>query len=297
YSRYKEVADGLTQFIMSMSSSGLILRRRAEEKFDLISENPASASLKTGLMIHHGAIASGQFFTSYKFHDNLTADAVSHTGNVVRLTFDGAKYVTEVEKNVVSAAVLHEGDAVVFRTQSSVKAGSPDRVVGQVTYSYTFRKGAPGIDLQITFTAANGVKLDDIEVTSAVDQLRGGIDRRVKYSRVCASVDGKPDCKDQIPDEGTALFEGPLDLYSVIQEGTAGFSYAIHFRVLEPDKLEAVIAEGQKDGTLNHVYGIYSLGSVSNGESASVRETRVLTSGGLYENYGAYIDLLRSLDR
>src|SRR5262249_53822397 len=99
------------------------------------------------------------------------------------------------------------------------------------------------------------------------------------------------------PDEGTALFEGPLDLYSVIQEGTAGFSYAIHFRVLEPDKIEAVIAEGQKDGTLNHVYGIYALGSVSNGESASVHETRVLTSGGLYENYGAYIDLLRSLDR
>jgi len=299
YPQYKEVADGLAQFIMSMSSGQLILRRRAEDRFDLVSQDPANARLTTGLMTHHGAVASGQFFTSYKFHDNLTADAVSHTGNFVRVTLDGNKYLVDVENNITSANILRDSDTVIFRTESAVKIGpEPERIVGHVVYSYSFREGAPGIGLEIKFNAAD-YPLEQVEVTSAVDQLnaREGIDPRVRYSRICASVNGAPYCKDNLPDERTAVFKGPVDLFSIIQKGTAGFSYGIHFKVLEPNKLEAIVAEGQKEGNLNWVYAVYNLGSIPVGGSASVKETRILTSGGLYEDYAAYIDLFNDLNK
>jgi hypothetical protein len=292
YVRYQDIADSLLSFLRRMSEGLIILRRLAKQALNIEADNPENFRFSTGLMNYHGNLRRDEVAVSYRFHDGRDVDAVKLSGNWIRFDLNGRPYQFDVKDSIISAR-LAQRDGLVILEHISEFIVSGRVPVARATYSYTIDPQLTRLLLDISVEALDGATLDNVKITSAMDQL-SDLPQGIVYRRFCGMREGDLSCRDVAAEARTSLAKGDLDWFSLIQLGNLGFSYAIHTQVLAPDRLAEVVAEGSRNDRFHRVYTVYGIDHVSEAAPGRIREAKLLTSGGLYQSMPTYADVIRN---
>jgi hypothetical protein len=280
-------ADAAIDFVLRMSESAVIKRRCGTPEVRILSKDPAAFRVETAFFIVEGDLTRGVVRQALRSNDGRSVTAAQHTGNSVHFRYRGRNTDVDVEDSITEYGLVHSEHSVVLWHASTLKGA-----LGRLKYSYEVRADRPTVELTVELTAQPGVVLEETVVTTAFDQLSAipGVDYHLL--RPYGGADNRA-CGDLRDDEAD-LDIGPLDYISVVQEGVPpGFSYAIHSSLPDGNRFIGIHARGQKGGRLHWLRYRYRVGSVSAAEPGVVREHRMLTGGGYYEDVAEYLALMR----
>ena len=297
YDRDPAPADAAIDFILRMSVGAIIQRRCGPPELRVVSADARAFRIETAFFIVEGDLSKGLVKQSLRFNDGRTIVAAQHTGNVLRFRHAGRARTMDVEDTIDAFALEVTGDLVVLWHSSSlvVRTGLIGRTttrLGTLRYSYEIDAHEQALALRVELTTEPGVALEDVVLSTALDQLSRSVG--VDYRAVAVRTDGADRTLDRVTDGRQVLHTGAADYIGVSQLGASpGFSYGIHVLVRDPGRLREMVADGQKAGMLHWVGLHYAMGSVPAGGCVSLSETRMLTGGGYYDALGHYEAVLR----
>jgi hypothetical protein len=288
----KEVGQ-MVKFVRGNSPPPFVFRRRADDRAVLKSDKLEDFHLATGLMNFHGNLRGADLRQGYRFHDSRKVDAVEFTGDDVGFTVKGKAFKAEV-KQTASAEIRREARAVTFVHTSELRAATA--VAGWISYAYRVEQTKPYMTLDVTVKSAPGITLDNVEVTTALEQMDSL--SPIRYSKFFAHLGSAAPAtaKAQRAPEVQFLRRGPVKWWTVFQDANLGDSTAVTTIVNSPERLRDITSSGEHDGVFHRVCARYDLGTVEPGQTVTVSEKKVLLSGGLYNNMGTYDGVFSKLD-
>ena len=298
YDRDPAPADAAIDFVMRMSGGAVIGRRCGPPELRVLSTDPKAFRAETAFFILEGDLSRGVVRQSLRFNDGRTVIAAQHTGNVLDFRQGARKRVVDVENTIDAFGVEPGPDS--FTVWHSSRIPGPRRLwqrtpadpVARLRYTYTIGADLPGVSLKVELTTDPGITLDDVVLSTALDQLSRipGVD----YRAVAVRAGGVDTTNQRVPDAATTLHTGPAEYVGVSQVGgSPGFSYGIHLLAADGARLRDVVARGQKNGLLHWLLLAYPVGTVAAGSTATIAETRMLTGGGYYDALEHYETVLR----
>ena len=289
-------ADAAIDFVLRMSQGAVIQRRGGPAELRVLATDPAAFRVETAFFIIEGDLTRGIVRHALRFNDGRTVTAAQHTGNMVSFRHAGRAVTLDVEDTIASYAV-HTGERSVTLSHTSILR-APRRwlrrtgaILGQLTYEYTVSADRPSVALKVTLDPAPGVTLQDLVLTTALDQLSTvpGVD----YRALAVRAGGTNHVVRNITSKQTELHLGPSEYSAVVQEGASpGFSYALHTLLRDGSKLGAIEARGQAHGRLHWLFHRYGMGDASAGAPAVLHEERMLTGGGYYDALEHYAGVM-----
>jgi hypothetical protein len=285
-------------FVLRMSEGAVIQRRCGPPELRVLSTDPRAFRVETAFFIIEGDLSKGIVRHALRFNDGRTVTAAQHTGNIIAFRHRGRGFSLDVENAITSHSVeVNERSVVLSHTSSIVMPASwvrrqPPTVAGTLRYTYTVSADRPAVALQVSFDLAPDIALDDIVITTALDQLTivPGVDYRTLAIRA-----GETDhAIRHVPDARTSVHEGPADYTGIVQEGASpGFSYGIHVLLRDGARLNNILARGQTEGRLHWILYRYGVGSLPKGGRVALAEERMLTGGGYYDALSHYQTVMR----
>lgn len=291
-------AEGAIDFVLRMSAGAVIQRRCGPPELRVLSADPKAFRIETAFFILEGDLSVGVVRQSLRFNDGRTVVAAQHTGNMIQLRHGGRKRTLDVETAIDEFGVDVAGDSVkVWHSSSLLVPGAPwqrrpGSYVGRLRYTYTVAADRPSVSVRVELIPANGVVLEDVVLSTALDQLSKVVG--VDYRAVAVRAAGVDKAVQRVADTAAQLHAGAADYVGVSQVGASpGFSYGIHLLLEDGARLREIVANGQKSGLLHWLVQKYRVGDVSAGSTATVREERMLTGGGYYDALGHYEAVLR----
>ena len=291
-------ADAAIDFVRRMSTGAVIQRRCGPPELRILSTDPKAFRAETAFFILEGDLSLGVVRQSLRFNDGRTVVAAQHTGNMVHLHTGRRKCVVDVEGTINdygvetgtdSFTVWHSSRIAIPATPWLRQAAKP---VGRLRYSYSISAHRPSVTLTVEFALDDGVSLDNLSLSTALDQLSRipGID----YRSVSVRTAGVDKFIPRVADATSALHTGRADYIGISQVGASpGFSYGIHILLPDGAKLREVTASGQKGGLLHWLVQKYRMGAVPSGGTVRLTEERMLTGGGYYDALSHYEAVLR----
>lgn len=275
----------MVKFIIANSPPPFVFRRRAEDRTLLKSDNVEDFRLATGLMNFHGNLRQAEVRQGYRFHDFRNLDAVKFTGDYVRFAVKGKTYTSEV-KQTAQAELRRTPTGIVLFHSTPLKDATG--TVGTANYAYTIDRGRTYVTLEVTVAANPGNALDDVEVTTALDQLDSL--SNVRFYKFFGFRGTEPPVSSdaKASKEPRTLVEGPVKWWALIQGGNLGDAHSASTLVNSPERLRSIVSLDEQNGAFRHIRARYGLGQVLPEHPVTVSEKKVLLAGGLYNNMGAY---------
>ena len=298
YDRDPVPGDAAIDFILRMSPGDIIQRRCGQPELRVVAADPQAFRIETAFFIVEGDLSKGVVRQSLRFNDGRTIVAAQHTGNTLRFRHIGRATTMDVEDAIDQFALEETPGRVTMWHSSAVTVATgllrrAPKVLGHLRYSYTIDMDRQAIATSVDLTTQPGVTLDDVTLSTALDQLSKSVG--VDYRCVALRAQGANHTMDRVTDGRKTLHSGPAEYVGISQVGASpGFSYGIHVLVRDSARLSAVVANGQKAGMLHWVALSYVIGRVEPGATVSVAEERMLTGGGYYDALEHYETVLRA---
>lgn len=289
-------ANAAIDFVLRMSEGAVIQRRCSKAELRVLSIDPAAFRVETAFFIIEGDLSRGIVRHALRFNDGRTVTAAQHTGNMISfrhqrkgVTLDVENTITRHDIRVEERSVVLSHTSTIRRRASFLQRDPP--VLAELTYSYTVSADRPSMALTVTLAPMPGVTLQDVVLSTALDQL--SIVPGVDYRAVAIRAKGSNQAIRTVADNCVILHSGPADYCSVVQEGASpGFSYAIHTLLRDGAKLGDILARGQTEGRLHWLINRYAVGMVKDDAPAIIREERMVTGGGYYDALEHYAAVL-----
>ena len=289
-------ADAAIDFVLRMSQGAIIQRRGGPAELRVLATDPAAFRVETAFFIIEGDLTRGIVRHALRFNDGRTVTAAQHTGNMVSFRHAGQDVTLDVEDTIASYAVRTNERSVTLSHTSVLRA--PRRgwrrggaTLGQLTYEYTVSADRPSVALTVRLDPAPGMTLQDLVLTTSLDQLSTvpGVD----YRALAVRAGGTNHAVRNITGKQTELHSGPAEYSAVVQEGASpGFSYALHTLLRDGSKLGGIEARGQAHGRLHWLFHRYVMGDASADAPVTLHEERMLTGGGYYDALEHYAGVL-----
>lgn len=279
YDQAPSAANDAIDFVLRMSEGAIIARRGGPAELRVLSNDHASFRIETAFVIVEGDLTSGIVRHALRFNDRRTLTAAQHTGNLVSFRHQGRPCTLDVENTITAHAIeIGEGSVALSHASTLRRPGGP--ALATLTYTYTVQIDRPSIGLAVTLHPAPGVILEDVVITTALDQLAAV--KGMYYRAIAVRAAGKDRVAARLPDRGATVHAGPAEYIGVLQQGgSPGFAYGIHALLHNGDRLAAVLARGQRRGRLHWLLNRYAIGTVATPQT--IREERMVTGGGYYD--------------
>ncbi len=283
----------IVKFIIANSPPPFVFRRRTNERFEVVSDNPEDFRIATGLMNFHGNLRQADVRQGYRFHDDRNEDALKFTADSLRFSTNGAEYSVDLKSAIADVDVHREAKSVRLTHRSPLKAGA--KTVGTVSYSYKIESDKPYLTLEISLTAAPGAVLRNVDVSASLDQLDSL--SNVRFSRFYKYSSGTPEFIAAAQSSSArTLSEGPASWWALIQSGDHGNAYAAATLLANSAQLRKITATEEHEGHYRHVSETYGADVVTEASPLTIVEKKVLLAGGLYNNIHAYDRIFSQLD-
>jgi SAM-dependent methyltransferase len=320
------LADAMVDYVVRLSPDGIIHRRAAVPELKLVSSDPERFQAFNGFFKLTGDLTKGVICPSIRYNDDRARLVGQYCGNLIRFGYKGRQHAVNIKSSIKKWAVDEHADRIVFSHSSEIRArpliGKTTRVC-DVTCKYTLWRARPTLEMSVTVTAAPGVTLEDVQLSTALDQLssEGGF-----QTAIVGQGDEFQSHTARIKERVT-LRSGPADYLCLYEAGCIpGFAHGLHIHFKDGSKLKEIIAGGNflkdiarrpsrwvssklKDvsggklkgilaegpsAAINYdwVYARYGLGDLRGGETASIVEDRLLTGGGYYNKPQIYRQLM-----
>jgi hypothetical protein len=272
------LGDALLDFVMAMADAPDPVRSvvAAAGQAALLQDDPRAVAVETPFHRFAGDLMRGELRQSLREgHAELR-----HTGNLVEFGIFPRRFCVDVEDGITAAEATREGDAVVLRHVSTIRATAGwlrARPVeaGTCELRYTLRGDSPVIRVVVRFTALR--PLARLRVTTALDALTdsglGPAALRLK--------DGGAWRDAELPNApGPArLAAGQPVSKLVLGRREAGAPVAV-LRPLDPARVMSVTGQSRGPGALHWLLLRHGPATLRAGESLEIAEDRLLAHEG-----------------
>jgi hypothetical protein len=271
------LGDALLDFVMAMADAAQPGRRAVAGGLVLQSAAPEAVEVLTPFGRLSGNLLRGELVQALRGG----RAAVRHSGNLVEFSLGHRRFCVDVEENVVAADATQQGDAVVLRQVSTIRAVAGllrKRPVeaGTLELRYTLRGDSPVLGVTARFTAAR--RLTRLRLSTAADALD-----EAGLGATAALLLENDAWRDAAPPEAPGAVKWangtPVAHLAIGGKGWARAAPVLHLRPRDPARVMSVTAQALRGGALHWLllrHGPVTLGA---GESLEVAEERLLAPG------------------
>ncbi len=173
YAKYREVADGLTNFIKTMWNDSAIYRRLAAPTLVIDRADASSFKVHNGLLEVTGNLRADEINVSYRFHDGRSTNALRFGGNWLRFNANGREYQFFVRDHISEAVIKQSENSVALSYTAALRLNHSDKhPVALITYRYFIHAASTYVDQQVNIEALDpAAPLSRVRFTSSMDQL------------------------------------------------------------------------------------------------------------------------------
>jgi hypothetical protein len=285
--------DGLTDFLLAMGTGNLLLRRVAAPELRVERDDPRDFAIVTAGHEFRGDLSRGVVRQAVR--GGVAQREIHHTGHLAEFRLGRHRHCLDIEDTIVDCGLEQRPDGVLLFHESLLKGTTgllrkAEQVVGRVRYEYWIEASDPRVLLQVTLRAEPGVALQDVRLTTAVDELSGEAVRPI--SRVHLGQ-GREFGAVPLSGSGVAtLREGAApDIVSLIEDAPPGTANGMHLRPLSGEHLLNVKAQSV-DGRLHWLITRYATPELAAGGMFQINEARLLTAGTLAAAMPSYAGIL-----
>lgn len=305
--RWGALGDRLTDFLLAMGEDTLLHDRTARTGCVVDSLDPRDFRVLTGTHEFTGDLSRGLVRQALRgpaasrHSGPAMAREVLHTGNLVEFRIGKRSYCLDVEDTVVRFGLLPQQDGgVVLFHESELRAQHGllrrEGIVGTLRYEYALRPEDPRLGLRVSLTAARGVSLNEVRVTTALDELSGGPPAR-PFGRIVLGAGGRLRPLRLEVETLANLHQGAADSLSLVEEAQPTAATGLHLHMPSAGRLRSIkLATRAVDGAVRPHWLLtrYQAATLPAGESFTVEEERLLAAGTLAGSERAYATLLAS---
>jgi hypothetical protein len=287
----------LTDFLLAMGEGPLLHRGARATACRIDSADPQDFRVVTGAYVFTGDLSRGLVRQRAP-----GGREVLHTGHLVEFNSGGATHCLDVEDSNSHSGVEQQPDGSVLLFHESLfsaRAGvmRRTRFVARLRYEYTIRPDDPRLRLRVMLKTAPKVTLREIRLTTAVDEMCGAPAER-PFSRIILGSGGRHTGFTSTGEELATLHLGPADSLSMVEDAPAGQATGLHLGFPSKERLlsiklvsKAPVAEAPRRP--HWLLSRYRIPVLAGGESATVEEERLLTTGTLHGAEATYATWLR----
>jgi hypothetical protein len=303
--RWASLGDRLTDFLLAMGEDTLLHDRTARPGCVVDNLDPRDFRVLTGTHEFTGDLSRGLVRQALRgpaasrHSGPAMAREVLHTGNLVEFRIGKSSHCLDVEDTVVRFGLVpQQGGGVVLFHESELRAPHGllrrEGIVGTLRYEYTLRPEDPRLGLRVTLKAARGISLNEVRVTTALDELSGGPPDR-PFGRIVLGADGRLRPLRLEAETLANLHQGPANSLSLVEEAQPAAATGLHLHMPSAARLRSIkLATRAVDGAVRPHWLLtrYQAATLPGGESFTVEEERLLAAGTLAGSERAYAALL-----
>jgi len=294
---YPHLADAALDYVLRLSPERIIQRRSAVPELRLVAGRPESFKAYNSFFNLTGNLKTGRVCPSIRFNDDRTRFLGEYNGNALRFRYGGRRQVVDVEDAITHCSIDEQPERIVFSHTSAIEARpliGRRRHVCNLTYRYSLWKARPAIEVEAEITTLPGVTLQDVQLSTAFDQLTSG----GNFDSAVVGVEGRYERRAPIGEPATKLHIGRADYLGINETRVVpGFAHGFHVRFHNGSELGDIVAEGSRSGRFHWIYPRYSLGRLAPQETRSISEDRLLTGGGYYREPDIYRRVLEDASK
>jgi SAM-dependent methyltransferase len=284
---YPELADATLDYVLRLSPERIIQRRSAVPELRLLDGRPESFKAYNSFFHLTGNLKLGRVCPSIRFNDDRTRFLGEYSGNALRFRYRGRRQVVDVEDAITHCSIDEQPERIIFSHTSAIE-GRPligrRRPVCNLTYRYSLWKARPAVEVEAEITTLPGITLQDVHLSTALDQLSSG----GGFDSVVIGVGGQYERHAPRGEPATRLHVGAADYLGISETVVPGFAHGFHMRFRNGNELGDITAEGSRSGRFHWIYSRYSLGRIEPQQTRSISEDRLLTGGGYYREPDIY---------
>jgi hypothetical protein len=271
------LGDALLDFVMAMSDAPLPSRRAAAGGLVLQRDDPQAVEVLTPFCRLSGNLMRGELRQELRGG----RAAVRHSGNLVEFSLGHRRFCVDVEDNVTAADAVQEGDAIVLRHVSTIRATAGllwKRPVeaGRLELRYALSADSPVVGVTARFTASR--RLTRLRITTAAD----GLDEAGLGATAARLQEGEAWHEAAPPAAPGATRWADGTPVAHLALGAAGWprgAPVLHLRPRDPSRVMSVTARAARGGALHWLLLRHGPVTLRAGESLVVEEDRLLATG------------------
>ncbi|MBE9604166.1 hypothetical protein IAI18_04755 [Acetobacteraceae bacterium H6797] len=257
WSNHAGAASRAIDFLMSLSEGDELKRGWLAAGFEIVRDDPRDFRILTALYEFSGDLSRGELRQAPRHGGR---PGVLHSGNMLEFRWSG-RHCLDVEEAVMDFGILRDGGLMHFFHESrfTAKVGlllKREREIGRLRYDYTISRDSPTMKVSVTFTPAQGARLDQLRLTTAIDDASG--DAELPSNTFLVDRGAGPETR-PAPMEGSvvSLHAGPAKLFTVTGDGKDGVPLSLLCRPAEPALLVSVKATMRHPGHLHWLVNRY----------------------------------------
>ncbi|MBO1081122.1 hypothetical protein [Roseomonas haemaphysalidis] len=290
--RWAGLAGRLGGFLAAMGETGVLLDRAAAPGCAVDSIDPRDFRVLTGTHEFTGDLSRG--IVRQEALGRPGGREWHHTGHLVEFRLGRQNHCLDVEDSIARFGLVPQPDGVVLFHESELRvpAGLLKRLrpVGTLRYEYAIRAADPRMRLRVSLQAAPGTTLQEVRLTTAVDEMAGG-GRPV--GRIALRAEGRLRTLplEVTGDQPANLHSGAADSLHVVEDGPPGQAAGLHVAFCSPERLRTVKLVAKHDRP-HWLLCRYQAARLPAGAVLAVEEERLMTAGTLAGSEPAYAGLL-----
>lgn len=279
HARWHGLADGLTDFLLGMGTGHLLFSRVSAPECVIQGADPRQLLIRTQHHEFHGDLSRGLLVQSVR--GGPARREVHYTGHLVEFRIGRQRHCLDVEDTIVDCGVEPRPDGAVLFHESALKVQAgllrkTERLVARLRYEYTIQAQDPRLLLRVTLRTEPGVVLENLRLTTALDELSTEVER--PFCHLLTEREGRFHALPVPGAELVTLHQGSTRLFSLTEEAAPGAANGLHIASLSPQALYNIKAQGLQ-GRLHWVLTRYLFPRLEGGAEASIQEARLLTAG------------------
>jgi hypothetical protein len=290
--RFPQQTVEVLRFVQSMCHGPFMFRRISTPRLELITDPNGETRYIHSLMHGRYDLQRGIVVAGIRFHDVRTADNLLLSDNTVEFTYNGRRFILDVEDAITAVEATQQGHVLTLRHSSELyfKPGRFTVRLGRIDYIYTIDARSMLIGVEVVLEVDRAAEVADVVLTIGHDQLSQG-NHKVRYNTVATDKPGpaftaaRPR-RHRLPAAGASY-------YSIAQAEIAGFALAVHSAPRGPGRLAEIDISVRERGRLHLVVARYRFDGPCRGARLVAGENKLLTAGGFYGRCGDYAALMR----
>ena len=284
--RFPDEFAEMLRFVRAMCREPFIFRRASLPRLDAAERGGGFERWHHSLLTIGGDLGRGIVTFGPRFHDDR-GSAIWLTGNHVEFTWRGRRRRIAIEPAIDDTESVLDGGRLTLRHAGDVSAGG--RKLGRVSYTYTFDARMPAFEIEAALDIATGVELGDVVLTIGHRHLGAFRDAVIVDNR---EPPGAPLFTVAVPTRRHLDVAGAA-YYQIRQGRISGDAPAVHSQPREPRRLAAIEVTVRQPWVPHRIVARYEFPGRHSKARLVAAETKMLTSGGLYQRIGDYAGLLR----